>query len=377
MNVLIVGNGFDIVHGLPTKYNDFLNIFKNLSTSKLSDSLDLYKKVGNCDNVFKELFLKHPEILNRTDIDKIKNLEKKLSQNSWANYYAKCEAEINGWIDFEIEMFPVIYGLKQIFEFPKFNRFSSVDNVILDMSDFDRFITKKISFLSGVFEEPTKIVPNQLKIRPQFCNMINGVLRHKILECLKNELDIFIDCYRIYLNEIVDKIDVNLNPVIDSIKADEIISFNYTKTEKEYDNLKKANIYHVHGDIYNENSMILGVNEVASDSNNDFIYFTKYFQRIRRKSDTGYKKILYNKTLNMVYLYGHSLDVTDKDIILPFIDEAKRVIIYFYQAIDYEQKVINLMKMFNRDRIENDMFSERIIFLPSDGSKIIKGGVCI
>ena len=25
MNVLIIGNGFDLAHGLPTKYSDFVN----------------------------------------------------------------------------------------------------------------------------------------------------------------------------------------------------------------------------------------------------------------------------------------------------------------------------------------------------------------
>lgn len=25
MNILVIGNGFDIAHGLPTKYGDFLN----------------------------------------------------------------------------------------------------------------------------------------------------------------------------------------------------------------------------------------------------------------------------------------------------------------------------------------------------------------
>lgn len=29
MNILIIGNGFDLAHGLPTKYGDFLIFVKN------------------------------------------------------------------------------------------------------------------------------------------------------------------------------------------------------------------------------------------------------------------------------------------------------------------------------------------------------------
>ncbi len=28
MNILVIGNGFDLAHGLPTKYGDFLELCK-------------------------------------------------------------------------------------------------------------------------------------------------------------------------------------------------------------------------------------------------------------------------------------------------------------------------------------------------------------
>lgn len=29
MNILVIGNGFDLAHGLPTKYGDFLQVIRN------------------------------------------------------------------------------------------------------------------------------------------------------------------------------------------------------------------------------------------------------------------------------------------------------------------------------------------------------------
>lgn len=35
MKILVIGNGFDLAHGLPTKYGDFLEFIKN---NKKSDN---------------------------------------------------------------------------------------------------------------------------------------------------------------------------------------------------------------------------------------------------------------------------------------------------------------------------------------------------
>ena len=45
MNILIIGNGFDLAHGLPTGYLDFMKLFKFLDFSqtthiKLSKALE-------------------------------------------------------------------------------------------------------------------------------------------------------------------------------------------------------------------------------------------------------------------------------------------------------------------------------------------------
>ncbi len=34
MNILVIGNGFDLAHGLPTKYGDLFNIDSNPSEGK-------------------------------------------------------------------------------------------------------------------------------------------------------------------------------------------------------------------------------------------------------------------------------------------------------------------------------------------------------
>lgn len=47
MNILIIGNGFDLAHGLPTKYGDFLDFCKKLKmiyTNSSEVSYEDYKR---------------------------------------------------------------------------------------------------------------------------------------------------------------------------------------------------------------------------------------------------------------------------------------------------------------------------------------------
>ena len=39
MNILVIGNGFDIAHGLPTKYSDFLNFIRKYYQFKNADEI--------------------------------------------------------------------------------------------------------------------------------------------------------------------------------------------------------------------------------------------------------------------------------------------------------------------------------------------------
>ena len=66
-----------------------------------------------------------------------------------------------------------------------------------------------------------------------------------------------------------------------------------------------------------------------------------------------------------MYIYGHSLDETDEDILKYLIgdfnsnnrEKAKpeQVVIFYYDADDYEQKVINLIKLYGRETVETKM----------------------
>ena len=136
------------------------------------------------------------------------------------------------------------------------------------------------------------------------------------------------------------------------INPDQIYSFNYTKTyQKLYD--QSAETDYLHGSFGKEQNIVLGVSELEDDSliKLKAFGFTKYHQRLFKDTDylflDEYKSKIYENTVRLenfeknfsgdlsikglhianiikdeifnlnVSIWGHSLDVSDKEYIRP------------------------------------------------------------
>ena len=103
MNFLLIGNGFDLAHGLPTTYSDFLSfvdkiILKN-KENHFGSSSPLER--GNVDEFIESLFTK-------IEFKELKiELLTMITDNVWINHFAKVKIN-QGWIDFESEISNVI-----------------------------------------------------------------------------------------------------------------------------------------------------------------------------------------------------------------------------------------------------------------------------
>ena len=96
-------------------------------------------------------------------------------------------------------------------------------------------------------------------------------------------------------------------------------------------------------------NIVLGI-EDNDPSNLDTIYFKKYFQRIQKKTgrevfDWFDEEISSSKPI-VTDIFGHSLDTTDKDILMLIFEKSQYTNIYYYNQADYEQKIINLVRLY-------------------------------
>ncbi len=118
-NVLIIGNGFDLYHKLPTRYTDFLFLVKNwemfytLYTEQLVKTSEVKGGTGHeqfnvsVDEYGKltkdalEDFANHASCFDNESMSILGDI---ISRNVWIKYFIETGYSSEGWIDFEAEI---------------------------------------------------------------------------------------------------------------------------------------------------------------------------------------------------------------------------------------------------------------------------------
>lgn len=339
--VLILGNGFDLAHGLPTRYSDFLEFCKLFLTDIhdkdkiLTVLFNKYEMNGKCIKYFSEKY------------DYFGNL---LDKNIWYNYFSNnilCKCLGKNWVDLETEIKLCIkyidenskylsQSVKDLFK--KRTLIGDEDNAAIRYSAFKSAVLKSSKEIKDIFD-----------------------LRKALYEDLNN----LIKALEIYLM-LVDFISTNI--ISNDIAPDYsyIINFNYTNMYKKiYNYYSLAKIFCIHGELNHEpNNMVLGIDEYWSkeerDNHTNFTIFKKFAQRIQKRTGiesykwfdeikSDYEK---NNEVAEVFIFGHSLDVTDKDILYDYLEsEATDVTIYCRNEEIEGEYIANVIKIIGEKRL--------------------------
>ena len=359
MKILFLGNGFDLYHGLKTSYLDFLKIIQNLDEFK-TDIEYFCEERNNEDgeiseeHIFKDYF-QNISGFNKDDLSKIYTL---LYGNVWTIYYGKCNANIQGWIDFENEMNPVLNFFRNVFS--KGIGINSLDKYIRNPT-YQAESYKEVA-LANIFNMFFDDVGGSVYlIKKRYVDKSYGLLKNKIIETLERDLDKFTLAFNIYLRAFVESRNIDEYDWIKNISPDRIISFNYTKTEKYYFSyLTDVALSHVHGST-EYNNIVFGTDWI-DDSDIDFMNFSKRFQRLTKVGDFSYINFATDpcdfddlfkedkkKNDLIVSFIGCSLDKNDSAIFKEYVEAAREINIYCYGFSDYRKAMRNLISIFGSD----------------------------
>ena len=361
MNILIIGNGFDLAHGLPTKYTDFLEFVKRIkiiSSNKRKPNFSRFKKEYLDDwNVNKEVASYIGRILkDRIESKIINELFALVKHNFWLDYFIQCEnyAE-QGWIDFEKE---ISFQIQKVdYAWKKAMKTTTHEDKILNIREYSVFLEhiSKIELVNGFREKDFEYIRDKLLL----------------------DLERMIRCLEIYLSDCVAQIPfVNILEDIAQIKFDKILSFNYTDTYRNlyamYDEKLEYDFIHGKANITNSissNNMVLGIDEyLTGDSVSkeiNFISFKKYFQRIHKETGCKYKDWIEQiraevDVIHNVYIFGHSLDVTDGDVLREMIlNENVKTTIFYYDKNTYGAQIKNLVQVISRDELIKRVYGKK------------------
>ena len=352
--ILILGNGFDLAHFLPTKYEHFITAMRAVEDADLNEHL-LF------DNVFHELLTDGDFFLNKTkeiykteevkiSIEDLNVLKGKLSNNGWFQYFKDyLDSGIDTWIDFENEIKNVLDVVCSVLEknsdkneiidiknyggylnivatdfFESFN--SNKNNYInvllklgilrviygykdeyegekgfvrLSKSEFDD-MNNQYSYdpLTGLGRPSTAF--KELSLNDDYVKKYKGeaigIHTYKVVKKMNDDLLIFIDIFSMYIEFVESLVPKNcliVPKVLSDI--DSIYSFNYSSTTSRLYNREHRNF--LHGKAGGKN-IVLGISELENQLLIDekAYGFVKYYQKL--VNNTNYKFLSGNVGLN-------------------------------------------------------------------------------
>lgn len=389
MKILMIGNGFDLEHDLPTKYIDFLGFVKKFIRTyrQIEEDSSILSTVE--DEYLKRIF-ERPEYRNR-----IEALHIFTCNNIWIGHFMMAYREhLNNrenWIDFENEISDVIQAMDELMKY-----YMSIERGENENKTLESFYKNKLKRIGG-FSSARSVI-------------------QRIPELLR-DLDKLIGALEIYMWDYIGSKRIQYyNPDIAQICPNKVLSFNYSDTYRvlyAY-NQKNVDYSYIHGKAENNisflgdeeevtkeeidlwiqknadmNNMVLGIDEYLGEEERsketDFIAFKKYYQRIYKKNGNEYRKWLEQidenvaagrKEENILYIFGHSLNETDGDVLREFITHNHiKTIIYYKDKRQLGQQIANLVKILKSDNMIAMVYENqpRITFQEQHKRELIKG----
>lgn len=331
MNILIVGNGFDLSHYLPTKYDHFMDVMGAIEQKNTGEKVTdlsihtvdewmteidkIFAKREDANNAkyqmnFDELFSKtrDPKFIEKTkefyltdqielSYQNVLKLQYRLELNCWYQYFKNHVEEIKTWIDFETKIEDVLMILARfITEISSFNN-PKVINKYLNNVNKDGFNIRNSDLRVLKF---FNLISYKKAIHPLSLNNVyyhggnieNGFNAESFLSYLNDQLEDFIELFNFYLEEVVKKLKPKsaFQPLksdqYDLNKIDQIYSFNYTQTYLDFYN-QATKIDFLHGKSGEKQNMVLGVSELKGKTLKKIkaYGFTKYHQKLMKSTD--------------------------------------------------------------------------------------------
>lgn len=334
MKILVLGNGFDLDHNLPTGYMDFLNFCNYVLDMENPESL--YKdKLSTNQLEYVKILEQHQEI-RETFLSFIKG-------NRFLTYFNnRINKQGNNWIDFEREIKGVVSEFKSIeLELKESNQYHYCTDI--DHKIYQVIKDLGLNFITlDSWDEITLAATHQ-----DLCHSLNK----------------FSQALEYYIANFVNETPVNgVSPDIIDFEATNVLTFNYSNTyERNYGGVRWGeSIDHVHGiaigNLDKEPNIILGITSDNTDMQSSYVEFEKYFQRITKKTGNEYKNWLQSRLGKKEHIevafFGHSLDSSDSDIIKDLILNEKSIIkIYYYNEKAHQQIVANLVDIIGKESL--------------------------
>lgn len=376
MQVLLLGNGFDLHYKFPTRYINFLNTIDYIANNTLFDVKtvgDIFgsEKLWKTDKYIAESYEIHQKYYHATTIPSgiLERFTVFAENNMWFSYLWKSFNKDIGWIDFESQINAVITAFKDFLEEP-----ASLFNIHeYPKQELSRHIISQFDFFLEHQSGSMYSIKQEYMIEEPFGSKIYHMNDIKWVGKLKKDLDELTDMLRTYLYYFIEQpvFNIDSSTMKDEwfvkLQPEYVVTFNYTSTFEHF--CTSARVAHIHGKV--DDQIVLGVNPNEDDevdtADTMFIEFKKYLQRIILGTDTEYRLI--SDELNdgandlILTVMGHSLDITDEDIIRELFDYASDIAIVYHSPNALKDYIAKLIVLYGKDEFDTMRREKNLQFI--------------
>lgn len=372
--LVIIGNGFDLAHGLPTSYRDFIDDYW-----KRACDTNGGRKIEYIDDFVKiicELRGRYNIIID--NINSYRELKKFSESNkedisgnfeiSFKNSFFKkiCENSIENWVDIENEYYR---DLKRIVKLSSSSIKEKKRQTIILNQEFNQIKNLLESYLKEKIEE-------QYDFTLYRNNPIKNILLPELSDPFdeKKYLKEFQNYDQLYIEEFLNKIKEGYNLIT------QFLSFNYTNVvEKYYDGFAfPKQINYIHGKLNDSaNTVNFGFGDEMDDDykmieNIDDNEYLRNFKSFQYLQNSNYKRLLdfVESEKLQVYIMGHSCGLSDRTMLNTIFEHPNciSIKIFYHQREDgsdnYTEIIQNISRHFNKKKLMREKIVNKTLCQP-------------
>lgn len=401
--IILIGNGFDLAHGLPTRYEDFINWYWEQWGKRLRSSSNKIEIDPFCSFVLKEdvglggWYLVWPyhykcslkSCTDRELIDLAINDHQVCEYSVTSVFFSKiCNAiDSKGWVDIEKEYYDLLLEVVL--------RPESCNYTVQELNNHLNYIQELLfKYLSIVSSKDItcnaeiqkiivgKIPKDDISISNQhvfndyvtyliqhddayeqllYRYGIDGANRHFMAEDIKRLKKQFTESSEIeeiYLRDLIIPENILL------------LNFNYTELADKYGQLKSVTINHIHGDLSQSNNIIFGYGDeldedyrnLLKQSDNECL---RNIKSIKYLESNNYRNILkfIESGPYQIYIMGHSCGKSDRTMLNTLFEHKHCVSIkpYYYRKPDGSDNYIEIVQSICRNFTDMKLMRDRVV----------------
>ncbi len=402
--LVIIGNGFDLAHGLETNYKDFINWYWKYWGRKLLHGLSKVETDGLCTfkireekgagipnwaAAFQGWYYRRENVLTPWDYNEVVTLAKEDStfcEFSMSPFLQEIcrNIESKGWVDIEDEYYELLkkYSLtnNNADELTDLNKqLNNLKNLLIKyLEDIDKHkvrinesIKEKIYapiHLDDISVEGSSILKKYVDL---WVNQNDTAVKDKIHRYGLDETDFnkansyFREKYKVGPIRYTDVPWQYLLP--DAVL---LLSFNYTHTAQMYHNEDLGFIDYIHGKIDDPQSIIFGYGdemdekykELENKNNNQCLENIKSINYLE-KSNYRYMLSFIESQPYQICIMGHSCGNSDRTLLNTLFEHKNCISIkpYFYKKEDGTDNYLELIGNISRNFTDMKLMRDRVV----------------